>query len=470
MGRPVYHQTDIFHPHADPDDHWDLACNYALAVRGDIDLLGVMIDYPPWMGDPAVAAIAQMNFITGLAVPIVVGAPQPMVSRTDAQSGVEPALHGAANELIRALRRSSVPVVINIVGSCRDVALAGLKEPELFKEKCAAIYLNAGTGSPKPEKAAELEYNVQRNPASYAAIFDLSCPVYWMPCWDEAAYTVADRKVMEWGTHWRFRQSDILDRLSPVMQNYFIYALERSADQNWLRYLLHPVDPALLKKCGELERSMWSTAAFFHSAGYSVDRDGNIIPLAGAGGKAVYAFEPVTVTCEDGGLTEWKLDPSSKNRFKFRVLDLARYQAAMTRAMGTLLGGLSITVPREEAKMDVPVEVYRGLYVRGSLKNTVDGFRFTLKNNILESIVTAVGAGSVDGTPYDVGQVTVESGGAPRPCTDISAGNPFLLALDAEATFAVRAKKLQPGAHRLVISFTAELVGKVEFDITDNTA
>ena len=59
MSRPVFHQTDIFHPHADPDDHWDLACNYALAKRGDIELQGIMIDYPPWAGDPALAAVVQ---------------------------------------------------------------------------------------------------------------------------------------------------------------------------------------------------------------------------------------------------------------------------------------------------------------------------------------------------------------------------------------------------------------------------
>jgi len=178
MSRPVCHQTDIFHPHADPDDHWDLACNYALASRGDIELQGIMIDYPPWAGDPALAAVAQLNFITGLAVPVVVGTSQSMSSRTDAQPGADPATHGAANFLLNVLRQSAEPVVINIVGSCRDIALAGLKDPGLFKEKCAAIYLNAGTGSPLKEKAAEIEYNVQRNPASFAAIFDLPCPVY----------------------------------------------------------------------------------------------------------------------------------------------------------------------------------------------------------------------------------------------------------------------------------------------------
>lgn len=43
MSIPVFHETDLFRPHEDPDDHWDLACQFALAKRGLIDLQGVLI-------------------------------------------------------------------------------------------------------------------------------------------------------------------------------------------------------------------------------------------------------------------------------------------------------------------------------------------------------------------------------------------------------------------------------------------
>ena len=44
---PVLHVTDLYRPHMDPDDHWDLACVYALACQGYIELKGVLIDHPP---------------------------------------------------------------------------------------------------------------------------------------------------------------------------------------------------------------------------------------------------------------------------------------------------------------------------------------------------------------------------------------------------------------------------------------
>ncbi|MBN1507805.1 MAG: hypothetical protein JW955_13225 [Sedimentisphaerales bacterium] len=45
-GVPLIHVTDLYRPHIDSDDHWDLACVYALAQRGDVALRAIVIDYP----------------------------------------------------------------------------------------------------------------------------------------------------------------------------------------------------------------------------------------------------------------------------------------------------------------------------------------------------------------------------------------------------------------------------------------
>ncbi|WP_158500208.1 hypothetical protein [Sinorhizobium arboris] len=42
----LVHQTDLFRPYSDPDDHWDLACVYALAASGQPELGGVLVDFP----------------------------------------------------------------------------------------------------------------------------------------------------------------------------------------------------------------------------------------------------------------------------------------------------------------------------------------------------------------------------------------------------------------------------------------
>jgi len=349
---PMVHVTDLFRPHNDPDDHWDLACMYALAHQGRVDLRAVLADYPPASrnADPDVLGVAQMNYLTGQAVPVVVGSPRPMRSRGDTQREATPLEDGGIRVLLRLLRESPRPVVISVLGSCRDVAVAGKREPELFAKKCAALYLNAGTGTPDRTKAARLEYNVSLNPAAYASLFDLPCPIYWMPCFEELPDGGSSTpQVMEFGSFYRFLQSDILPHLSPHMKNFlaWMYQHGRSAKGgpppgcDWLRYLLGPNDDALLARQGTLYRNMWCTGGFFHATGRTVTRDGRIVPRADSGQDAVFTFEPIRVQCSDDGVTQWTSEARSQDRFIFRVLDRARYAAAMTAAMKSLLQTLT---------------------------------------------------------------------------------------------------------------------------------
>jgi len=336
---PMLHVTDLFRPHMDPDDHWDLACVYALAYRGDIDLKGVLIDYPPENAggrNPDIAAVAQMNLIAGIYVPVAVGSGLPMKSRNDVQGKALPAHRHGVQMVLDVLRKSPEPVVINILGSSRDVAIAGKKDPELFKAKCAAIYLNAGTGSPKMSSASKLEYNVTLDKYGFAAIFDLPCPVYWMPCFEELGSS-RQQQVCEYGTHYMFRQDRILPNLSDMVQNYFAYMFGKYTDNNWMDYLKGAKDEALLSKVGSMYRNMWCTAGFLHAAGYTVSRDGQIVPLTEKRARPVFTFDTVKVKCDDNGLTLWLGDDSSKDRFIFHVRDTDNYQSAMTGAMKSLL-------------------------------------------------------------------------------------------------------------------------------------
>ena len=340
--RPVLHVTDLFRPHEDPDDHWDLACVYALAHQGDIDLKGVLIDHQPGNPNgrnPDIAAVTQMNIITGLFAPIAVGSGLPLKSREDIQEKAPPAHRQGVRMVLDVLRKSAEPVVINILGSSRDVAIAGKKSPELFKKKCAAIYLNAGTGSSKMSPTSGLEYDVKLEKYGYAAIFDLPCPVYWMPCFEEIE-SDWQGKVREYGTHYRFRQDEILPGLSDMVQNYFAYMFGRYTDGNWLGYLKGDRDEALLSKFGNMYRNMWCTAGFLHAAGYTVTCDGRIVLLNEKRARPVFTFDAIKVKCEDNGVTHWVRDEGSKDRFIFHVRDTDSYQSAMTGAMKSLLAAL----------------------------------------------------------------------------------------------------------------------------------
>lgn len=330
---PMLHATDLFHPHNDPDDHWDLASVYALAFQGRLDLRGVLIDYPPpgQHTDPDVSAVAQLNYLTGKTACAVVGSSRPIAPDQQQDPALQADLRGI-RAVLELLRQAPRPVVINVVGSTRDIAIAGRLAPELFAKQCAGIYLNAGSGSPDKAKTKRLEYNVGLDPASYAAIFQLPCPVYWMPCFEDAG----DFRVAEYGTFFQFRQDLILPHLSERLQNFFAFMYHRGPQANWLQYLLGPKDAALLAQQGALARNMWCTAGFLHAVGMTVSREGQILPLT-ATADAVFSFDPIRIQCAADGVTEWTADPAAKDRFIFHVRDVQKYQSALTTALRSLL-------------------------------------------------------------------------------------------------------------------------------------
>jgi hypothetical protein len=187
--------------------------------------------------------------------------------------------------------------------------------------------------------ASKLEYNVTLERYAFAAIFDLPCPVYWMPCFEEME-SRRQQEVSEYGTHYKFRQDEILPHLSEMVQNYFAYMFGKYTDNNWLGYLKGTKDEASLSKFGGMYRHIWCTAGFLHAAGYTVSRNGQIVPLNEKHEQPVFTFDAIKVKCADNGLTHWVGDDSSKDRFIFHVQDTDNYQSAMTGAMKSLLTAL----------------------------------------------------------------------------------------------------------------------------------
>jgi hypothetical protein len=350
---PVVFSTDLYRPHDDLDDHWDLACLFALAGSQKAELR-VLIDYPQLTTeidhsktDPDVQAVAQLNYLTGKTVPVTIGLRTAMRSRNDKLLDVTAPEDNGVTSLLAFLKNAQLPVVIHIGGSCLSVAVAANRDPELFAKKCAGIYVLAGLSMPKP--GDRLEWNVSLSRLGYAAIFDIPCPVYWIPCLDEILHAKTVEDLKRQGTysgHYIFQEREVVEHLSPGLRNYFLYMYQtgglQAADSatagcDWLRYLLSPSNKSLLATESEDYRSLYATGALFHACGQTVTRDGDIVRINEVRDEAVFTFEPICVQCSDEGITEWRKDDTSRNRFIFRVLDPAQYPTAMSKAVRSLL-------------------------------------------------------------------------------------------------------------------------------------
>jgi hypothetical protein len=213
-----------------------------------------------------------------------------------------------------------------------------MKEPRLFAEKCAGVYVNAGTGSQNPAEQSidgNVEWNVSLNRGAYATVFELPCPIYWMPCFYDFSKT--DVIAGEYGTYWSFRQEEVLPYLSDSLQAFFAYVLSKESGTNWLSYLLDPNSKKAAQKYLEEKRGMYCTAGFLHVAGKTVTSDGEVVPLQAAKEAAAYHFVPIDVHCDANGITQWRKADEPTTRYIFRVRDKDRYAKAMIKALKSVL-------------------------------------------------------------------------------------------------------------------------------------
>ena len=335
----VIHTTDCFHPHNDPDDHFDLALQYALAAAGKIDLSGVIIDHParsqggPYA--PAVNACAQLSMLSAVTVPVTVGAA--VGTRCIGDTLDDLGIHGTrgADEILRILRRNPEKTALVMVGECSDIAAAVSKDPALFREKCSGIYLVAGTAE-HPD-GIEREWNVMCGRAAYITVMRAPCPVYWCPCFQalgEGDHYFGEHNFGENSGLFFEQQGPLFDAMSPRLRAFFSYMFEKSADPLWLDALeQNELSDAYHAETGQMRR-FYSTTAILHAAGLSSDRGGQLIPAEDA--RAVFSYVPVSADCDIDGVVSWTYtetpDPDAP-RYILRITDDPHFGGAMMQAM-----------------------------------------------------------------------------------------------------------------------------------------
>ena len=334
--------TDLYHGHADPNDHWNLASMFALAHLGWINFVGIMCDDDRSLkndgsfrhfGDPSVQSIAQLNYITGLAVPVGFGSRLPIKKKEDLDKVLKSNKKiSSVTLLLDALERSKTKVDIHMCGSCKDVLIAYNYAPELFREKCDCVYLNAGTYL----RQDPIEYNVSLEPYAFSQIFKIPCKIRWAPCFAEL--TPPPYKTSKRANFYEIDQGDMVTFMSDAVKKYFNYMYGKVFDVNWLTYLRSPLDEELFGTWNNKKRDMWSTPGYLLSAGKYVTEGGEIVDIDSVS-KPLYHYTPVSVEASDDGIVEWK-DTSESNIGMFENSDPEKFEKAMEEVIKKLLSTL----------------------------------------------------------------------------------------------------------------------------------
>lgn len=317
---PVIYSTDLLHPHDDPDDHFDLACLYAMP---EADLRAIVLDQGDRQAQrPGFKAVMQLNHLAGRHVPAAIGLSSKLKSPGDLALDQPAEFQNGVNLILQTLQDAREKVAIIFVGSARDVAVARNRRPDLFLSKVRGIYGFIGDAS----DASYQEWNVQLDPQAYVSLLRADVPFFWLPCFDGGVWTNNGH-----ASFWRIKNGDVLEKAPRPLQRYFLYMLRQSTNDP-MTYLTQPTSDLDHDWMMSDSRNLWCGALL----GLAVGR-----PLR-ENGKDIAGFAPVEISADDQAVVRYGKADSSRRVMRFEIKDRAKFAAAATRATARLLESFPI--------------------------------------------------------------------------------------------------------------------------------
>ena len=333
---PVIYCTDLFHPHDDPDDHFDLACIYAIS---EFDIKAIILDQGRKQKEkPGRIPIEQTNHLTSRTVPYEIGLAHELKSPDDTGKQQPDEFQCGVEAILSILDQSSGPVTVITVGSLRDIAAAYNREPELLQNKVSRIYMFIGEA-----QGAFQEYNVGLDVNAYKCIMNAPLPIYWIPCFDGGAWVNEGN-----ASFWRAKHEELLADASAPLLNFFIYAmLQKNEDDPLAAMRAAPVNEEKERVLADT-RNLWCCAVFPYMAGRKyVQRNETYLALP-EGKIAPYdriiepfTFSTVKLRVDEKGTEFYDDAEASPAIHRFHVNDLEIYPEVMTSVTTNLLKELS---------------------------------------------------------------------------------------------------------------------------------
>src|ERR1035441_6036614 len=334
---PVIYCTDLFHPHDDPDDHFDLATLYAMP---ELDIKVIVLDQgQKQLERPGRIPVSQLNKITGRNVPAVIGLATPLKSPGDMALDQPPQFQRGVELIVQTLRTSPKLVCIATLGSVRDVVSAFNREPRLFQTNVSMVLSFIGEAS----DAKLREYNVTLDPQAYVGLMRSGLPVYWVPCFDGGLWQNRGH-----ASFWRASHLALLAQATPEVIQFFVYALDKETSEP-LSFLSRPIDPERQARLFAGTRDLWCAAGLGVMSGREVVPDrgkwcsvlpGSIPTTPGATRESLFGFSEVEVSVNDAGAVSYGKGPTSHKLKRFEVREPAHYEQGMTEATADLLSSL----------------------------------------------------------------------------------------------------------------------------------
>lgn len=237
---PLIDVTDLYHPHQDVGDNFDILVAYALP---EVNLRAVILDctepfrqpvaedpgrglFPDARGprEPGFIPVCQLNYVFGREVPCATVPFSRMKWAGDTMDDAPPFQQQGIELILKTLRESAEPVHIVSFGSARAVAVAFNREPALFRAKLARLHLCAGGSSPPAPNY--VEWNVALDPLAIVCLLRSDLPIAIYP---DAANNAGDQgygvfspafSYDEHNTFWKLSDLRFVPQMAPPLRRY----------------------------------------------------------------------------------------------------------------------------------------------------------------------------------------------------------------------------------------------------------
>ncbi len=118
----------------------------------------------------------------------------------------------------------------------------------------------------------------------------------------------------------------------------------------------------------------------------------------------------------------------------------------------------------------VPAFILRRLYVKGSLANTATGWQFQLRNSLGSGYARQLLPLTLDDTELPLETAGFDLDGKSTGFNEVDDSNTFGLPMNKVIVISVTGPQLEPGAHKIGMSFVVPGFGMIGFDFTDEVA
>jgi len=340
--------TDLYHPHQDVGDNFDLITPYALS---DVELLLVVLDctnkfrepyadHPEWPDpngprEPGIIPISQLNYIFNRDIPFGISPLEPMQSPRDKMPDIPGYQNLGVDKLLNTLRQSDEPVDISVFGSIRTLAVAYNRNPKLLLEKIRMVHISAGSSTPD-----YLEWNVMLDPNAFVCILRSKLPLTLYPCkTGKGAFAPS-----EFCTFWSLNDLGFIKKMDKRLQQYLCYAFNKTLRHDFLRAMDEEPDQAVLDNfCGQ-QHNVWETAVWIEMTNRKLVKKANgsfriVLENEVISTDKIFKTEilPCKLTVHDAGTFDFTLCPEEEtNKFIYRNDDPIGQQKALNEALGAL--------------------------------------------------------------------------------------------------------------------------------------